>query len=148
MAADRAYVAENEAALRRLRSLVERLGDAELARPLPDGWTVAAALAHVAFWDQRVLSLLDRWERGETPRPMDPADVDWINEAGKPLCLGLSPRTAARLAVAIGDAVDRRLARLTDAQLAANDAAGAPIFLLRSRHRSVHLDEIERALGG
>jgi hypothetical protein len=146
MTPDRSYIAENAAALHRLRSLAERLSDAELERPLPDGWTVAAALAHVAFWDQRILALLDRWEAGEAPRPIDPADVDWINEAAKPLCLELAPRASARLAAAIGDAVDRRLARLTDAQLAANAAAGQPLILLRARHRDTHLDEIERAL--
>ncbi len=147
MTLDRGYIAENEAALRRLRRLVERLGDAELVRPLADGWTVAAALAHVAFWDQRILFLLDRWERGEPPRSIDPASVDWINEAAKPLCLALAPRPAARLVVATAEAVDRRLARLTDAQLRENAAAGEPILLVRARHRAAHLDEIERSLG-
>ena len=81
---DRTYVAENAVELRRLRAMVERLSDADLARPTPGGWTVASSLAHVAFWDQRILFWLDRWERGETPRRLEEADVDWINDAGKP----------------------------------------------------------------
>lgn len=147
MAVDRSYIAENAAELRRLRALVERLSDADLARPMPGGWTVASSLAHVAFWDQRILFWLDRWERGESPRGPDEADVDWINEAGKPLCLALAPRAAARLTVEIAERVDRRLAALTDERVAANKAAGEPLFLARARHRKTHLDEIERVLG-
>ena len=59
-AVDRSYIAENAAEFRRLRALVERLSDADLARPTPGGWTVSASLAHVAFWDQRILFWLDR----------------------------------------------------------------------------------------
>ena len=70
MAADRTYVTENAAELRRLRALVDRLSDADLARPTPGGWTVAASLAHVAFWDQRVLFWLDRWDQGAAPREL------------------------------------------------------------------------------
>jgi hypothetical protein len=145
-AVDRSYVAENAAELRRLRSLVERLSDADLARPTPGGWTVASSLAHVAFWDQRILFWLDRWERGETPRGLEEADVDWINDAGKPLCLALPPRVAARLTVEVAEQVDRRLAVLTDDRIAANKEAGEPLFLARAHHRKTHLDEIERVL--
>jgi hypothetical protein len=145
-AVDRSYVAENAAELRRLKSLVERLSDADLARPTPGGWTVAASLAHVAFWDQRVLFWLERWDRGEAPRSLDHADADWINDAGKPMLLALPPRTAARLAVEIAERVDRRLATLSDERIAANHAAGEPILLVRAHHRKTHLDEIEQIL--
>jgi len=146
-AVNRSYIAENAAELRRLRTLVERLSDADLARPTPGGWTVASSLAHVAFWDQRILFWLDRWERGEAPRRLDEADIDWVNDAGKPLCLALPPRVAARLTVEIAEQVDRRLAALTDERVAANKAAGEPLFLTRAQHRKTHLDEIERVLG-
>ena len=34
------------------------------------GWTVAGVLAHLAFWDQRVVVLVDRWADGRgTPPP-------------------------------------------------------------------------------
>ena len=146
MPVDRSYIAENEAELHRLRTLVERLSDADLARPTPGGWTVASSLAHVAFWDQRILFWLDRWERGEKPRRLDEADVDWINDAGKPLCLALPPRVAARLTVDIAEQVDRRLAALTEERIASNAAAGEPLSLTRAHHRKTHLDEIERIL--
>jgi hypothetical protein len=146
MPVDRSYIADNAAALHRLRTLVGRLSDADLARPTPGGWTVASSLAHVAFWDQRVLFWLDRWEHGEPPRGLDQAEVDWINDAGKPLCLALPPRVAARLTVEIAEQVDRRLAALPDDRIASNAAAGEPLLLTRAHHRKTHLDEIERVL--
>ena len=147
MVVDRSYVAENAAELYRLRTLVERLSDADLARPTPGGWTVASSLAHVAFWDQRILFWLDRWQHGEAPRRLDEADIDWINDAGKPLCLAIPPRVAARLTVEIAEEVDRRLAALDDERVVANETADEPLFLTRAHHRKTHLDEIERVLG-
>ena len=149
MADDRAYVAKNQAELERLRRLVDRLSDQELAKPMPAGWTVAGVLAHLAFWDYRIVVLLDRWGaegRGTAPPAHDEAATDWINDAGKPLCLALPPRTAARIAVEAAMAADQRVAALSDVQLAANRAAGAPINVLRAEHRREHLDEIEHVL--
>ena len=147
MTADRSYVAENQAQLARLRTLADRLSDQELAEPMPAGWTVAGVLAHLAFWDQRIVVLLDQWGadgRGTPPPASDEASVEWINDAGKPLCLALPPRVAARLAVAAAEAADQRVARASDALLAANVAAGSPLSMLRAEHRREHLDEIER----
>lgn len=149
MAEDRSYIAQNDVQRARLRALVDRLSDQELARPVSAGWTVAGVLAHLAFWDQRVLALLERWERGGSPSAaprINPADIDWINDSAKALCLALPPRAAAQLAVATADAVDRKVAAVPPDFLAANAAAGSPINLLRAHHRHEHLDEIERAL--
>jgi len=149
MATDRSYVTENQTQLARLEALVGKLGDRELSRPLDAGWTVAGVLAHLAFWDYRIVTLLDAWGvdgRGTLPPAHHEADVDWINDAGKPLCLGLAPRVAARIAVEAAIAADQRVATLSDAALAANAAAGSPISVRRAAHRREHLDEIERAL--
>ncbi|HSE04224.1 MAG TPA: DinB family protein [Methylomirabilota bacterium] len=149
MATDRSYVDENRAQRARLEALVNRLDDRELSRPLEAGWTVAAVLAHLAFWDYRIVTLLDAWGadgRGTPPPAYDQAAVDWINDAGKPLCLALPPRAAARLAVEAAGAADERVAGLSDAVLAANVAAGSPISVHRAEHRREHLDEIERGL--
>jgi hypothetical protein len=149
MATDRSYVTENQTQLARLEALVNKLGDRELSRPLEAGWTVAGVLAHLAFWDYRIVTLLDAWGadgRGTPPPAYHEAAVNWINDAGKPLCLGLPPRVAARLAVEAAIAADKRVAGLSEAQLAANAAAGRPISVLRAEHRREHLDEIERAL--
>lgn len=148
MAADRSYVTENQAQLTRLRALVDRLSDQELAQPMPAGWTVAGVLAHLAYWDQRIVVLMDRWGadgRGTPPGPVDEAAMGWVNDAAKPLCLALPPRAAARLAVEAAVAADQRVAAASDALLAANTAAGSPISVSRAAHRREHLDEIERA---
>ena len=145
MSTDRTYVIQNDAERNRLRSLVARLSDADLARPMPAGWTVAGVLAHLAFWDQRILVLLEQWEQSPSkpPRIENEADTDWINDASKPLLLALAPRQAADLAVTIAEAVDGKVAALPDDLVARNAAAGSPLNLLRAEHRAEHLREIE-----
>lgn len=146
MAADRSYVAKNDAERRRLETLVARLDDATLGRPLPAGWTIAAVLAHLAFWDQRIVVLVERLRRDEPVLPLDD-DVDWINDAAKPLLLALPPRRAAETALEVAAAADRAVAALSDAELARNAAAGNRLNVQRFEHRREHLDEIESALG-
>jgi len=149
MPADRSYVAQNTAQRDRLKAFVTRATDQDLKTAMPAGWTVAAVLAHLAFWDQRIVVLIDAWESAgaaAVPRAGSDADVDWINDAGKPQCLALQPRVAAQLAVAAAEAADGKLAGLKDEFVAANTKAGSPINPLRATHRKEHLDEIERAL--
>ncbi|MDP2625953.1 MAG: maleylpyruvate isomerase N-terminal domain-containing protein [Candidatus Rokubacteria bacterium] len=147
--ADRSYVAPNRVERQRLQALAARLGDEQLSRPLAAGWTIAGVLGHLAYWDQRILVLIERWQQegaAALPKPLDHADVDWINDAAKPMLLALSPRRAAELAVTIAEAVDRTVEALPDDLVVRNAAAGSPVNLLRAEHRREHLDEIERAL--
>jgi hypothetical protein len=146
MTTDRAYIADNDRERRRLEALVNRLDDAALGRPMPAGWTVAGVLAHLAFWDQRVLVYIDMLKRGATPHE-SAEDVDWINDAAKPQQLALPPRRAAMLAVETARATDEAVAKLSDELLSKNAQLEHPIYLLRARHRREHLDEIEKALG-
>src|SRR6266508_2254167 len=145
MSADRTFIARNNAERARLQALVARLSDADLSRAMPAGWTVASVLAHLAFWDQRILVLLDRWEQTPSVVPSggNEADVGWINDATKPLLLAMAPRRAAEISVAIAEAVDARVAALPDDLLARNEAAGGPLIMTRAVHRGEHLDEIE-----
>jgi hypothetical protein len=145
---DRSYVAENDAERERLRALVRRLSDQDLTRPMDAGWTVGGVLAHIAFWDQRIVVLLDEWERkgpSWTPPLEDARDVEWINDAAKVLCLALPPRVAAELAVSIAETVDQRVAAVSDAIIEANARVGA-LNWRRAEHRREHLDEIEMML--
>ena len=147
MSVDRGYVDDNSKERARLKALVERSSDADLARPMPAGWTVASVLGHLAFWDQRILVLLDAWERTEAPAFHNrDEDVDWINDAGKPFLLALPPRQAAELAVSIAEAVDRKVETLSDDFVARIAAAGNPLNLRRAEHRREHLDDIEAVL--
>ena len=147
--ADRAYVAENEVERKRLASLVARLSDQDLARPMPGGWTVASVLGHVAFWDQRIIALIEEWRKagvGTPPKDVDGSQVDWINDATKPLLRAVPPRRAAELTVSIAESTDRMVAELPEDFLAANGKAGSPVNVHRAEHRREHIDEIETAL--
>jgi hypothetical protein len=143
---DRSYIDRNNAERHRLRELVERLSDDELMRPMPGGWTVSAVLAHMAFWDARGLYYMDRWEGGIDPagEDLEPEDIDWVNDASKPLCLALPPRRAAQLALEVAEETDRRVEALSDALLQKIMDAGQPLNLLRAEHRKEHLDDIEQ----
>jgi len=146
--ADRAYVAENEVERKRLASLVARLSDQDLARPMPGGWSVASVLGHVAFWDQRIIALIEAWRKAGvgTPPKDDESQVDWINDATKPLLLAVAPRRAAELTLSIAETTDRMLAELPEDFLAANGKDGSPVNVHRAEHRREHIDEIETAL--
>jgi DinB superfamily/Mycothiol maleylpyruvate isomerase N-terminal domain len=145
MSEDRSYVERNTEERERMRALVARLTDDELARQVNDHWTVAGVLGHVAFWDARVLALAGKVEAG-VPSGAEPEDVDWINDASRPLIHAIAPRQAAELAVRLAEEADRRVASLPPDRLWPVDPA-SPINRLRADHRGEHLDEIEAALG-
>jgi hypothetical protein len=112
-----------------------------LARPISNGWTVAAVLAHLAFWDRRAARLLDRWARtGVHPSP---ADADALNDALLPQWRLLPPRAAAEEALAAAEEVDAKIAALS-AEMARDVAEAHSIAIARSEHRDEHLDEMER----
>ena len=145
---DRSHDAENDAERARLRLLVTRARDEDLSRPMPGGWTVAAVLAHAAFWDARAVYFLDKWGPDGEPSTYEPEDTDAVNDSAKPLCLALRPRDAAQLALRLAEESDRKVKALSDAMLAKIRAKGDPPFnLARASHRKEHLDDIERALG-
>lgn len=150
MAKPDAYVPENARQLERMRSLVDRLDPSQLDRRVNESWTVAGVLGHIAFWDGRALALLEKLEVGSayTPSDEEPEDVDWINDASRPLIHAIPPADAARLAVEIAEETDRRIAALPP-ELAAQAwplAEDSPLNLLRASHRGEHLDEVEAAL--
>jgi hypothetical protein len=136
--------------LERLRGLVERLNDEELARNVNESWTVAGVLGHIAFWDGRALFLADKLLRGEpfTPSDDEPEDVDWINDANRPLIHAVEPRRAAELALQIAHETDERMAALPSelARRTWPSEPKSPLNPLRAAHRGEHLDEIEASL--
>jgi hypothetical protein len=147
MSEDRAYVDENTRERERMRAIVEGASEDDLRISVNPHWTVAAVLAHIAFWDARVLSLGDKLERGEpfTTSDTEPEDVDWINDASRPLIHAIPPRDAARLALAIAEETDARVATLPVDRLWPTDP-DSPLYALRASHRGEHLDDIEAAL--
>ncbi len=145
---DRTHEAVNNVERNRLHALITRLSDAELSLPMPAGWTVAAVLAHIGLWDARVIFLIEKWQRGIEPSVADyePEDLDWVNDAAKPLCLAIPPRDAALLALCLAEEADRNIEALSDELLAKISAVGSPFDLSRAEHRKAHLDDIEQVL--
>jgi DinB superfamily len=147
MTVDRSHDVETDAERERLRALVARLSDTDLARPMPDGWTVAAVLAHAAYWDARAVYWIDKWGPDGEPSTYEEENTDAVNDAAKPLCLALRPRDAAELALRVAEEADGKVRALSDAMLVKIQAKGGPPFnLSRAIHRKEHLDDIEREL--
>ncbi len=64
-------------------------------------------LAHIAFWDRRVMYVLDMSEReGKVFIP----EIDiFVNDLSLPLWAAIPPREAARIALEEAEKLDRRL---------------------------------------
>jgi hypothetical protein len=147
MSEGRQYIDENTRERERMRALVQRLDEDELRVPVNEYWTVAGVLGHIAFWDARILALADKLERGVAFSPSDtePEDVDWINDATRPLIHAIPPLEAARLALRIAEETDARVASLPADRLWPRDP-DSPLYALRASHRGEHLDDVEAAL--
>ena len=143
MTVDPAYIASNRVSTARIRALANSLSDDELRHPVGAHWTVAIALAHIAFWDRRVLHLLDIAERGGVG-DIPSIDVS-VNDLSLPFWAALPPREAARLAVETSEALDARLETYPP-QMLELVYAGNPRWVQRGLHRDAHLDEIDAAL--
>ena len=142
------YSEQNAQSRRRLETLVRRLSDEDLARSTDYGWTAAALLAHLAFWDHRMSAILRRWqEEGLDPSPID---MMVVNEALRVICHALEPRAAAELAISAAEKIDGELETLTSdfvKQLEEHAAATETQFRMnRSLHRDGHLNDIEALL--
>ena len=147
MSEERPYVAANSRERERLQVLVARLTDDDLRLLVTDRWTIADMLGHVAFWDARALSLVEKLESGApfVPADHEPEDVDAINAAAHALLRALAPRHVAELAVSLADETDRRVAGLDPRRLWPEDP-DCPLNPERAGHRAEHLGQIEAAL--
>jgi hypothetical protein len=140
-----AFAEENTLARNELAAMVQRLTDEDLSRPLGAGWTIAAVLAHLAFWDYRALLLIRKWrQEGIGPSPID---VDVVNEATRLLCLAIPPQTAAGLALGQAGLIDEEIEHLDPKLVAEIESRGQTVRLNRATHRREHLGQIEQALG-
>ena len=140
---DRSFVEQNQAATDRLRTLVNRLTAEQMHLKVGADWTVSITLAHLAFWDRRVLLVLDGTERDGK---LFPVEFDLIvNNALLPTWALIPPRAAARLALETAVALDRRLEAFPPALLEQVQAYN-PRWVQRTLHRTTHLDELDKAL--
>ncbi len=143
MTTDRSFVELNRASTQRIRDLAGRLSDVELQHPVGQHWTVAIVFAHLAFWDRRVMSVLDKTE--QDGKLFIPGIDIIVNDLSLPLWAAIPPREAAKIAIETAETLDKRLENFELALL-------EEIFnynkrwVIRALHRGEHLDEAEAAL--
>lgn len=140
------FAASNRAQTERLRALARRLTLERLAVRLPNGWTVAVALAHIAFWDRQRLCLMRRWAAGDWCH--GGYDGELFNEVLLPFLESIPPDRSAELAVKTVEEVDAFLLTVPDDVVKAALARPDRPNLVRGSHREGHLDQIEEALDG
>ena len=142
---ERQYVLDNTRERERLRKLVNKITDKELSLIVyKEGWTVAVAFTHLAFWDERRRLVLKLWKQnGVTPTPQI---GDMVNDVLIPLFLAIPPRKAAELSIQTAEALDREIEALSPEMITAIEALKEPNSLNRGMHRKMHLDEIETLL--
>jgi uncharacterized damage-inducible protein DinB len=145
MTLDRSFIERNRASTKRIRELATRLSDEEMKRPVGEQWTVAIALAHLAFWDRRVMYVLDKTER-EGKLFIPEIDI-FVNDLSLPLWAAIPPRDAARIAIETAEALDKRLESFPPALLEELRTYNQR-WVVRALHRGEHLDEVDAALKG
>ena len=143
MTMDRSFIERNRASTQRIRLMAARLSDDELRQPVGEHWTVAIVMAHLAFWDRRVMYVLDRSERdGKLFIP----EIDiFVNDLSLPLWAAIPPREAARIAIETAETLDQRLETFPPALLEEIYTYNKR-WVERALHRGDHLDEADAAL--
>jgi hypothetical protein len=143
MTLEQSFIELNRASTNRIRDLAEHLSDEEMQRPVGEHWTVAIALAHLAFWDRRVLYVLDMTERDGA---LFVPEIDiFVNDLSLPLWAAIPPRAAARIAIETSEALDKRLEEYPPPLLEEIYTYNKR-WVVRALHRGEHLDEVDAAL--
>src|SRR5881396_2641828 len=96
-----------------MRALVEGLDDDALKAPVNEYWTLSGVLGHIAYWDIRVLVLVEKIARREPWAAGDAEpEGDWLNDTTRPLIHAIPPRDAAQLALRTAEECDALVAKL------------------------------------
>ena len=139
-----AFAESNRTETERMRRLVDRLDASMLAVRLPNGWTVAGALMHIAFWDRQRMCLMRRWAAGTEFTGAYDGEV--FNEVLRTVFELIPPERAPSFAVQAAEEVDALLLEVSDEVVTTALARPDAPNLDRGSHRGYHLDQIERAL--
>ena len=143
MALDRSFIEKNRASSKRMRELATRLSEAQLRRPIGGQWSVYSTFAHIAFWDLRVMHVLDATKRQGT---LVAPEIDvTVNDILNTLFLAIAPRLAAQIAFQTAVALDEMLENYPQDLLEQIHARNER-WVIRASHRNGHLDVIEEAL--
>lgn len=138
------HLLENNASRERLNKVLASLRNEDFVREVSRGWTIAATLTHLAFWDNYYLAFLTRWE--QTGYETIHGDVEAINSALRPIILSVDGSKAKELVLNGAEAIDRKVAEINSDLRSRIFSDGHERVLRRAMHRNEHLDEIEKVL--
>ena len=143
MPLDPTFKEQNRASKERIRALAERLSDEEMQTKVGEHWTVGIVFAHLAWWDRRVMYVLDMTEKdGKLFIP----EIDiFVNDLSLPLWAAVPPREAARIAIETSETLDKRLEEYSPALLEEIYNYNKR-WVVRTLHRNEHLDKTDAAL--
>jgi len=145
MTLDRSYIELNRTSRDRMQTLAGRLTDEQLLTKVGEHWTVGIVYAHIAWWDRRVMYVLDMTEK-DSKLFIPEIDI-FVNDLSLPLWAAVPPREAVRIAMETAEELDKRLEEYPPALL-------EEIFdynkrwVVRALHRNEHLGEAGAALKG
>ena len=139
------YSERNQQSLDELRSYVEKLSDDQLLQDLGNGWTVAAELAHIAFWDRRAFQIATRVAADDSFR--NPAEnVHVINDALLYQWKRIPPREAVAEFVEAATQVNNLFDSVDQATI--NHWLELRTFAVdRADHKLEHLEEFKQFFG-
>lgn len=144
MTLDRSYIEQNRASTERIRALAERLSEEEMQTRVGEHWTVGIVFVHLAWWDRRVMYVLDMTEKDDK---LFIPEIDIIvNDLSLPLWAAIPPHEAARIAIETAETLDKRLEEYSPALLEEIYNYNKR-WVIRALHRGEHLDEADAALG-
>jgi DinB family protein len=143
MPLDPTFKEQNRASKERIRALAERLSDEEMQTKVGEHWTVGIVFAHLAWWDRRIMYVLDMTEKdGKLFIP----EIDiFVNDLSLPLWAAVPPREAARIAIETSETLDKRLEEYSP-ELLEEIYNYNKRWVVRALHRNEHLDEADAAL--
>ena len=143
MSLDPSYKELNRASTERIKKLAASLTDEQMQTRVGEHWTVAIALAHLAWWDRRVMYVLDMTAKDHDVF-IPNIDIT-VNDISLPLWAALPPREAVRIAVETSEDLDQRLEAYPQ-DLLEKIYDTNKRWVVRALHRNEHLDEVDAAL--
>jgi hypothetical protein len=143
MPLDPSYKDLNRASSERIKKLAVSLTDEEMQTRVGEHWTVAIALAHLAFWDRRVMYVLDM--TAKDGKLFIPEINIFVNDLSLPLWAVIPSREAARIAIETAEDLDKRL-EVYPQELLEEIYNYNKRWVIRALHRNEHLDEVDAAL--
>jgi uncharacterized damage-inducible protein DinB len=133
----------NRRSTERMHQIILALSAEQLSQTTANNWTIAVTLAHLAFWDQRVILVIESTKKSHALNA--PLFADQLNDILAPILGAIPPAVAAELAIHTAETLDEMLeecpAELIDQMMLLNNR-----LVERSLHRNDHLDEIESVL--